>query len=249
MPTKSHLKPFGGKPAVSCKSCLKSIHPILGQVAGFSITSTWPRTVRAKSDPSWASCPRGCLGCNLMVGQEKVRVEHSLTVWKFTVAVVQLISRELDSTPAEVHNFSIAAETPLVNYTHFLIYTASALAEPLGCRFRIWGWDEFSGERVVCGVNVSTLKDTRTCWKVIRLSRLVLDLSSTLSCFLNDALSFWHYMRDMTFLGLTTLVYCFWFCKAVCARPFVRFFVVFKLPWACTCRASYFPQNKGLHPF
>ncbi|CAL1129505.1 unnamed protein product [Cladocopium goreaui] len=35
----------------------------------------------------------------------------------------------LGIVPKGVHNFSIAAETPLVNYTHFLIYTASALAE------------------------------------------------------------------------------------------------------------------------
>ena len=55
---------------------------------------------------------------------------------------------------AEVHNFSIAAETPLVNYTHFLIYTASGLAEPLD-------------GVILWGANVSTLKDTRICWKVI----------------------------------------------------------------------------------
>lgn len=29
----------------------------------------------------------------------------------------------------EVHNFSIAAETPLSNYSHFLIYSSSSLAE------------------------------------------------------------------------------------------------------------------------
>ena len=35
---------------------------------------------------------------------------------------------------SQVHNISVLAETPLLNYTHFLIYTASALAEQLVCR-------------------------------------------------------------------------------------------------------------------
>ncbi|CAK9114834.1 unnamed protein product [Durusdinium trenchii] len=35
----------------------------------------------------------------------------------------------LGVVPKGVHNISVLAETPLLNYTHFLIYTASALAE------------------------------------------------------------------------------------------------------------------------
>ena len=63
-------------------------------------------------------------------GALSVRCDRDIRYSALGVRSVGPVGDFLDS---KVHNFSIVAETPLMNYTHFLIYTASPLAELLGC--------------------------------------------------------------------------------------------------------------------